>query len=50
MQFKCDDTSDSRLTIQVTFVDGNWWAISFQKEGIFVYDYATNTSKSVKLA
>jgi hypothetical protein len=50
MRFLCDDTTDSRLTMQVTFTNGNWWAINFYKDGIFVYDYATDTSKSVKLA
>ncbi len=50
MKFSCDDTTDSKITMQVTFTDGNWWAINFTKGGIFLYDYATNTSSSVKLA
>lgn len=50
MRFSCDDTTDSKLTMQVTFIDGNWWAINFTKDGIYVYDYATSTSKSVQLA
>lgn len=50
VQFKCNDTSDSKLTMQVTFTDGNWWAIDFFKDVISIYDYATNTSKSMKLA
>ena len=50
MKFSCDDTTDSKMTMQVTFVDGNWWAIDFKKSGIFVYDHATNTSTSVQLS
>ena len=50
VSFTCDDSTDSKLTLKVTFVDGNWWAINFEKSGIFVYDHATNTSTSVQLS
>ncbi|MDD6566975.1 MAG: hypothetical protein PUF11_09375 [Parafannyhessea umbonata] len=46
----CDSSADDKVTMKVDFTDGDWWAINFQKGGIFVYDYATNTSTSVKLA
>lgn len=48
--FMCEDTTDSKLTIKVNFTDGNWWAIDFHMDSIFVYDYATNTSKFVQLS
>lgn len=50
MRFTCDEATDSKLTMQVNFVDGNWWAIDFTKDLIAVYDHATNTAKSVALA
>ncbi len=50
MRFTCDHETDTAMTMQVVFVDGNWWAITFYKDGIFIYDRETDTSKSVKLA
>lgn len=50
MRFVCDSQTDDKLTMVADFVDGNWWAISFTKDYIAIYDHATDTSKSVSLA
>lgn len=46
----CDESTDSKVTLLVTFVDNNWWSIDFTKDRIAVYDHANGTSTGVNLS